>query len=199
MCGRFDFSVSDSEELRQILASVQRSCGPSGRELKFPCGEVLPGDHAAVMIADGGRIVGDWQKWGMPGRDGKLVINARAETAPERPMFQRGFAECRCVIPTTGFYEYDSSRRKYFFGSPGKPLYLAGLSDEMDGVNRFVILTTAPNRSMADIHDRMPLVLQREQIRPWLTQPEAAAKLLKMAPPLLDRKCLEAQMTLEGF
>ena len=135
----------------------------------------------------------------MPGRDGKLVINARAETAPERPMFQRGFAECRCVIPTTGFYEYDSSRRKYFFGSPGKPLYLAGLSDEMDGVNRFVILTTAPNRSMADIHDRMPLVLQREQIRPWLTQPEAAAKLLKMAPPLLDRKCLEAQMTLEGF
>lgn len=199
MCGRFAFSAAGSEELQQILASAEKHRGAAAPDLKIPCGEVLPGTYTAVMIAERGRIVGDWQRWGMPGRDGRLVINARAESVAERPMFRRGFAEHRCVIPTTGFYEYDGNHRKYCFGDSGEPLYLAGISEAAEGGSCFAVLTTAPNLSMADIHDRMPLVLRREQIRPWLTQPKAAARLLTAVPPLLHRTCLESQMAITGF
>lgn len=199
MCGRFEFSAAESAELMQIIASVQRRHDPSIPNLNFPCGEVLPGVHTPVMIAEGEKIVGDWQKWGMKSWDGKQIINARAETVMERPMFRKGFAEHRCVIPTTGFYEFDEGHRKYYFGEPGQPMYLAGVSDVIEGVSCFVILTTAPNKSMSDIHDRMPLILQREQIRPWLTRPEEAIQILTIIPPLLSRKCMEAQVGIEGF
>ena len=106
----------------------------------------------------------------------------------EWPMFRRGFAEHRRVIPMTGFYEYDSNHIKYFFGDSGEPLYLAGISEAVEGGSCFAVLTTAPNLSMADIHDRMPLDLRREQMR-----------LLTAVPPLLHRTCLESQMAIMGF
>ena len=76
-------------------------------------------------------------------------------------MYKRQVLARRCVVPTTGFYEWDAARHKYLFQLPGSALlYLAGLYDYVDSQGRYVILTTAPNASMAPIHDRMPLVLQ---------------------------------------
>ena len=74
-------------------------------------------------------------------------------------------------------------------------LYLAGLYDNVDGANRFVILTTTPNASMHGIHDRMPLILRRDQIRPWLTDAESALHLLAAPPPLLERHSTDGQMS----
>lgn len=128
-------------------------------------------------------------------RRGGLMINARAETICEKPMFRRSIAAQRCVIPATSFYEWDAARHEYQFELPGEPLYLAGIYDNVDGANRFVILTTAPNASMWDIHDRMPLILRREQIRPWLTDPEAALQLLTSTPPLLERRSTDGQLS----
>ena len=76
-----------------------------------------------------------------------------------------------------------------------EPLYLAGLYDNVDGANRFVILTTTPNASMHGIHDRMPLILRRDQIRPWLTDAESALHLLAAPPPLLERHSTDGQMS----
>ena len=96
-------------------------------------------------------------------------------------MFRRSIAFQRCVIPATGFYEWDAAKHKYFFQMPGQPIYLAGIYDTISGVNCFIILTTEPNDSVAPIHDRMPLLLSHEQVRPWLVdagaalQPPAAA------------------------
>ena len=60
--------------------------------------------------------VGEFQQWGLPGFRGRQqIINARAETVTEKPMFRRSVAFQRCVIPATGFYEWDSAKHKYFF------------------------------------------------------------------------------------
>ena len=55
---------------------------------------------------------------------------------------------------------------------------MAGIYDNISGVNCFIILTTAPNDSVAPIHDRMPLLLSHEQVRPWLVDAGAAPELL---------------------
>lgn len=78
----------------------------------------------------------------------------------------------------TGFYEWDAAKYKYFFQMPGQLIYLASIYDTINGVNCLIILTTAPNDSVAPIHDRMPLLLSHEQVRPWLVDAGAAPELL---------------------
>ena len=109
-------------------------------------------------------------------------------------MFRRSVAFQRCVIPATGFYEWDSAKHKYFFQMPGQPIYLAGIYDTINGVNCFIILTTEPNDSVAPIHDRMPLLLSHEQVRPWLVDAGAALELLCSRPPLLLRTSCDGQL-----
>lgn len=194
MCGRYQFTASEQDELGRIVRDAQRRAKQS--ELNFPmAGDVCPSTVAPVLVAHGSKIVGEMQKWGMRNQYGQTMINARAETVTERPMFRRAIAAKRCVVPTTGFYEWDSRRHKYFFALPGKPLYLAGIYDRIDDVNCFVVLTTAPNLSMQGIHDRMPLILEREQIRPWLTDAHAALNLLASTPPLLQRENMDGQIS----
>ena len=176
MCGRYQFTEPQNADLRRILQDVRRRCGDRAQDFRF--GDVMPTAAAPVLIANGGKVVADLQTWGIPGWKGGLMINARAETVCEKPMFRRSMAAQRCVIPATSFYEWDAARHKYQFALPGEPLYLAGLYDNVDGANRFVILTTTPNASMHGIHDRMPLILRRDQIRPWLTDAESALHLL---------------------
>ena len=65
----------------------------------------------------------------------------------------------------------------------------------MDGTNCYVVLTTEPNASVQGIHDRMPLILSHEQVRPWLTDPQAALTLLTIVPPALQRTCEDGQLS----
>ena len=83
---------------------------------------------------------------------------------------------------------------------------MAGIYDNISGVNCFIILTTAPNDSVAPIHDRMPLLLSYEQVRPWLVDAGAALELLcsraalpapsrlRSSPPLLLRTSCDGQL-----
>ena len=159
--------------IRQIVRDAQRRS--EGNELNFPmAGDICPSQVAPVLVSRGEKIVGEFQQWGLPGFRGRQqIINARAETVTEKPMFRRSVAFQRCVIPATGFYEWDSAKHKYFFQMPGQPIYLAGIYDNINGVNCFIILTTEPNDSVAPIHDRMPLLLSHEQVRPWLVDTRA--------------------------
>lgn len=199
MCGRFQFSAAENEEFRKILRDAARRAGNS--ELNFQMfGDVLPSQNTPVLVSNGDKIIGEFQHWGLRNQYGKIMINARAETVTEKPMFRRSIAAQRCVIPASGYYEWDAGKHKYFFSLPGKePIYLAGIYDNVDGINCFVILTTAPNASVAGIHDRMPLVLTRDQVRPWLTDPLATLQLLAQTPPPLERVCTDGQMRLEDI
>lgn len=205
MCGRYQFSLQQYDDLAQILADAQRRSRQLS-ELNFAmadpittpahgaAADIAPNNGAPVMIASGNRVVGEFQKWGIPNFQGKLVINARAETVTEKPMFRRSIAAQRCVVPASAYYEWDAGKRKYCFTLPDQSLFFAGIYDVVNGMNCFVILTTAPNSSVESIHDRMPLILRRDQVRPWLTDAAAALELLAGRPPLLHKECCERQL-----
>lgn len=194
MCGRYQFSSKEYKEIQQIVRDAQRH-SEQYNELNFPTtGDICPSQIAPVMVARGDKIVGEFQRWGLPGFKGRQIINARAETVTEKTMFKRSIAWQRCVIPATGFYEWDSAKHKYLFQLPGQPIYLAGIYDNSNGTNCFIILTTAPNESVSAIHDRMPLMLTRDQVRPWLTDAGAALELLISRPPLLQRISCDGQL-----
>ena len=200
MCGRYQFSTERNREFQQIVRQAQRRRGGDEAKPTFPLtGDIAPAQEAPVLIAEGNRVTAVFQRWGIPGWRGGLVINARAETVCDKPMFRRSMTGRRCVIPATGYYEWDTARHKYFFQQPGEPLYLAGIYDNVDGQDCFVVLTTTPNDSVRDIHDRMPLILSHDQVRPWLTNSLAALELLTTVPPPLVRESEDGQMRLGDF
>lgn len=184
MCGRYVlFSDPDLKEIREILEEVQRKNGP------VKTGEIFPTDKAPILIRNQGIITPAAVAWGFPGFRGKsVIINARAETVPVKPMFRSCLAGRRCVIPSTGFYEWshDGAKIKYRFNLPGSEvLYMAGLYSEFNGEKRFVIITTTANRSMEAVHNRMPVVLDDASRNRWLEDAEEAEGLLTKAPPEL--------------
>ena len=192
MCGRYQFTAAQSAEIQQILNAVQTAYGSGS----WTPGEIRPTHRAPVLTEAGGVIVPRLMKWGYQ-LPHTLVINARAETAAEKPLFRESVASRRCLVPATGFYEWDSQKRKYLFTLPGESaLYMAGLYDRRGSEECYCILTTAPNASMRPIHDRMPLILTGEQRQRWLADADAATEILTVAPPELTRASAEAQISL---
>ena len=156
-------------------------------------GEIYPTNPVPVLMEAGEKLAPEVMAWGYPRFQGKSgqIINARSETALDRPMFRRSVMERRCVIPTTGFYEWgpdeEGKKRKYRFNLPGtRVLYLAGLWNNFAGEPKCVILTTAANRSMEGIHDRMPVVLRWEELRAWVRDSGRAMEILHRVPPELE-------------
>jgi putative SOS response-associated peptidase YedK len=104
--------------------------------------------------------------WGFPGfMDKQLVINARSESAMEKKMFCDAVERRRIVIPAAGFYEWNRQKEKSTFTrKDSSVLYMAGIYRRYEDGDRFAILTTAANESMEPVHDRMPLILDKDEI-----------------------------------
>ena len=184
MCGQYQFSMTD--EIREIVREVGRR--QPGASLKM--GEVFPTNTAPILRGEGDAILPEAAIWGFPNfRSKGVLINARAETAGEKKTFRESLETRRCVIPSSGFFEWkqDETKQKFLFGLPGSDtLYMAGLYSDYQGERRFVILTTAPNNSMRDIHNRMPLVLPKEDLPRWVGG-DGALAILHQEPPMLHR------------
>ena len=195
MCGRYQFTAEQSAEILQIIQEVQDKCGDKAAEA-IRQGEVVPGCKMPVLLGSDEGPSPELLVWGfrMPK---SLIINARAETVLEKTMFSESAQARHCVIPSTGFYEWDGDKRKFLFTMPDAPaLYMAGIFDVRGGVPCYCILTTAANDSMREVHDRMPLVLEREQVEPWLYDTKTTETFLKMTPPPLQKQLLDAQIGL---
>ena len=189
MCGQFQFSQElDCPAMRRLSVLAEQT------QVQLPDGDIAPGCLAPVLVAGPGRAQLKMMQWGFPlGGTGRPVINARAETAASKPSFSRALDHGRCAIPTTGFYEWgpgaEGKKRKYRFNLPGeRALYLAGLWNEFAGERKCVILTTAANASMEGIHDRMPVILRREEAGPWAKEITSATEILHRVPPLLEHR-----------
>ena len=192
MCGRYQFTAEQCEEIRQIAEEIQCKYGKESWSL----GDIRPASHAPVLVAAANGLTPRLMKWGYQ-LPKTLIINARAETAAEKHLFRESVRTRRCLIPSTGFYEWDSNKRKYLFTLPGEPvLYMAGLYDRREGEDCYCILNTAPNASMRSVHDRMPLVVPRVKTRDWLTDGTAALSILDTQPPELMCTSMEAQISL---
>lgn len=178
MCGRYAFSIA-VRELEEIVQKV--------REELHRTGEVYPTNRMPVLLKGEEAAL---QRWGFPAFKGAgVIINARAETATSKPTFRNCVKEGRCVVPSSGFFEWDQEKRKYRFNLPGEEtLYMAGLTKVYNGTPCYVILTTMANPSVADIHHRMPVVLPKGKIRDWLDNTELAEEILTATPPALRRE-----------
>lgn len=183
MCGRYNFTVEQSDEIREILDKVNAKAKGG----KVNTGEVFPTHKVPILISDNGRIEPELSIWGFPQYNKKgVIINARSETAFEKKTFRESLLGRRCIIPSTGFYEWDSRKQKYLFRMEGtNALYMAGLYSYYGDEMRYVILTTDSNASMKEVHHRMPLVLPKKDIEAWVLDQSASAEILHREPPQL--------------
>lgn len=203
MCGRFTL-VTPAGRLAEAfgLSDVPPEIPPSYN--------VAPGGEIAAILADGDARRLEMLRWGLvpswaddPGI-GARMINARSETAPEKPSFRRAFRGRRCLIPADGFYEWKreggdrGGKQPYHFRLPdGRPFAFAGLWESWEKgdepLRSCAILTTEADESMRAIHHRMPVVVPVASYGAWL-DPGADEEELKalLAPGSAANEALEA-------
>ncbi len=193
MCGRYGLSAAPVK-VRAFFGYADTPNFP-------PRYNIAPTQPIAIVRGDAGTRRFALVRWGLlpswvkePG-DFPLLINARSETAAEKPAFRAAMRHRRCLIPANGFYEWrktPAGKQPYWVRpADGRLLAFAGLweiwSDRDGGeIETAAILTTASNRRLADIHDRMPAVIPPSAFDAWLDTaghaPGDVADLLKPAP-----------------
>ncbi len=198
MCGRFTLKATQ-QNLTEAFAGVEIPAELSPRY------NIAPSQPVAVIANNNpGKL--DFFHWGLIpswAKDHKIgykMINARSETLAEKPSFKAAYKRRRCLLPVDGFYEWQkhpdtkTKTPMYIHLTSGQPFAFAGLweswhSPDGDHVLSTTIITTAPNTFMADIHNRMPVILDPADYAQWLDpaeqKPEALQGLLKPYPPEL--------------
>lgn len=172
MCGRYNLSGRiEFEELIELLEEIR------DREQNMPVktnGEVFPGDFVPVLANNRKQQQTPFaMHWGYTLSDKpSLLINARSETASEKPLFMKGMEQNRCLIPATDYFEWErrgKEKIKYSI-EPVRSggFYLAGIYRMEQGQPRFVILTREPAENISFIHNRMPVILPVEARNDWL-------------------------------
>ncbi|MGQ0793037.1 MAG: SOS response-associated peptidase [Deltaproteobacteria bacterium] len=195
MCGRYTLT-SDADTLeRRFGFAAEQSAAPI-----TPRFNICPGQLAPVIALDGASRGLRLMRWGLvphwAGDEGigYKMINARAETITEKPSFRKPFREKRCLVLADGFYEWGQSEKKIktplrFTLKTKEPFALAGLWDlwhKPDGAAllTFTIITTEANALMRPIHDRMPVILAKEDESFWLGgSPRDTERLREMLAP----------------
>jgi putative SOS response-associated peptidase YedK len=180
MCGRFIVSYS-LEELKGFLSETF-DIFDFENEYE-PRYNVAPGQQVLSVISDGEKYRVGTFKWGLVpsfSKDEKVgykMINARSETVTEKYSFKESFKNKRCVILSDGFYEWDKvggSKGPYLFTKKDDKMFgYAGLWSRFiqeDGtpLHTCTILTTKANPLLSDIHDRMPIMMNDNEMKLWL-------------------------------
>lgn len=188
MCCRYYFSDHSSDDRINKVISMMKRDYPG----QYKTGEIFPGDTVAAILGENGRLKHAPATFGFPGfKDRQLILNARVETAAQKHAFADSLRERRVILPADGFYEWsrDEKKTKYLFTLDGlRTLYLCGLYKLINGQYRFVILTRPANDSMVEIHDRMPVIANADEVRHYLTDQTAAEQILRTANPALNRQ-----------
>lgn len=167
MCGRY-WIERDDTELMEIITQMQRLDVQAKAE-----GEIFPGDPVPVLCKSrAGKVRPFAMEWGYKLDDGKRIINARSETAAEKPMFREGMAVRRCLLPMSAYFEWekrDNGKQKFRIAPEDTGIhYLAGIY-RFEGTSPVcTVLTTAAADDIAFIHHRMPVILAKGEEESWL-------------------------------
>ena len=191
MCCRYYYDDKMAKEIEKICMKIDR-------KLKLAAGEYRPSQKAPVITGRTERNAVEEMKWGFPQHEGKgLLINARCESMKEKKTFEESVYRRRCVIPASGYYEWDSRKNKVtFHRADDKPVYMAGVYNLIDNEERFVIITTEANESVRNVHDRMPLILEEHEIDMWIHDDKATEYILHKQSPKLEQQREYEQQTL---
>ncbi len=192
MCGRFALKESPRKLAEHFHLAD---------ELEFaPAFNIAPSARICTITADiSGARYSRTMRWGLipswakDASIGNKLSNARGETAAEKPSFRAAFRSRRCIIPASGFYEWQTvsgvKHPWYVSLRAGEPMAFAGLWETWhpqggETVETCCIITTAGNELMQPIHDRMPVILNPDQWELWLSINERKAdNLLPLIRP----------------
>lgn len=179
MCGRFVIGGDFRDKLNDLIAA--EGITPSDLTYRESGQDVFPSESSLVIHSGGPGLLTGEMLWGFsnPYKKG-LIINARAETVREKNLFADSIMNRRCLIPASGFYEWNQYKARFRFTRPDDELLLlAGIYHEEQGNPHYTILTTQANESMIPVHDRMPVMISRDEITPWLNDNERLSDFLE--------------------
>lgn len=207
MCGRFtdQYTWAEIYEYYNLIGETPTNWGPSFN--------VCPTDDAGVILPKEGRLAYERMRWALVPRwwskslkeSMKLAsFNARAETVRTKPFFRDAFKTNRCLMPVSGYYEWnwkDPNDKKekpqpwYFTRRDGNVMTIAALWEtwhdraENRTIRSCSMVITEPNKFVAEVHDRMPVVLEPSQFDQWMlgTPDEAAALMRPAAEDVLQK------------
>jgi putative SOS response-associated peptidase YedK len=181
MCGRYALHASPEVVALQFALDAAPEFKPSYN--------VCPGTDITVVRVDReGKREARRHRWGLiphwakdPSIGNKLA-NARGESLLERPAFRDAFRRWRCIVPASGFYEWQTiagRKHPWYFTPTDVQLFgLAGITSLWNGVRSVSLITTAPNAVMEPVHDRMPVIIAPADYRAWLDPANADGEAL---------------------
>ena len=192
MCGRMAITMPH-DAMAQMFAAT-----PANDLPEVPDYNVCPTVQVHTVTSDDGTRHLRPMRWGFVPQwykkpnDGPLLINARAETIADKPAFRTAARDRRCLIPSTGFYEWTKTPEGarlpwYITRKDGTPLVFAGIWQAWDKgedpLTTCAIVTTGANAAVGSIHHRMPVVLEPADWALWLGEAgKGAARLMTAAP-----------------
>ena len=208
MCGRYTLTPEQK--------ALQAEFGlPPAPVLHEPRYNIAPSQPAPVVVKEEGQNLLQMMKWGLVpywAKDPKIgykLINARAETINQKPSFKTPFKKRRCLVLADGFYEWAKEPGRQvkiphrFVLKTGRPFAFAGLWDIWktplgEPLLSFTIITTGPNELMKPIHDRMPVILHKEDEELWLdTSMSDEGKLLELLRPYDSKEMKQYEVSLD--
>ena len=189
MCGRFSLTVR-LEVLERIFKAKARASTP------LPRYNVAPTQPVLAIAGDDPHTIAEME-WGMTvfsnsGAPPRMLVNAKAETLTQRPLYAQAFKERRCLILADGFFEWRGHGGKripqYYRLHSHEPFAFAGIYDEENATRHAVIITTVPNALVEPVHNRMPVILHDPDA--WLSEDDPQ-KLAAMLQPY-DASAMES-------
>ncbi len=175
MCGRYSITTNPA----QLALRFEATDAPAALAPRY---NAAPTQRLPAILNEAPSRI-ELLRWGLVpswAKDPKIgarLINARVETAAQKPSFRQAWRQRRCLVLTDGFYEWQPTPQgkvpTRVMLKSGQPFAFAGLWEmwrDAEGapLRAFTILTTAPNELMTPIHNRMPVILRPEHERPWL-------------------------------
>jgi putative SOS response-associated peptidase YedK len=201
MCGRYTITVTMEELMVRYFANDSTIVHYAPKYNAAPMQQI-----PAVINTGSSNKLGELRwglvpSWAKDDKIGSKMINARAESLLEKPSFKRLVSSRRCIIPSDGFYEWkvQSSNKQpmRIVMRDGGIFSMAGLYDiwmdpEGNKLSTCTIITTTPNDLMAEIHNRMPVILKPEDETEWLDRGnQDTTSLIKLLKPY-DQQLMRA-------
>lgn len=183
MCGRVRIKATKKELEEAFDVEVEE---------EFPTRyNLAPTEVMPVILLEGERRVMRTMRWGFV-TEKSLLINARSESVAQRPAFSESFRHRRALVPVSAFYEW---RRKGKMRQPfsiemldGEPFAIAAIWEPAADSDRVCLLTTESNELVASIHDRMPVIVGREDYARWLEPKTPIPEIKNLLLPFPEQR-----------
>ena len=161
MCGRYQFKILPSNIGKQIKEKADEL------SLQYKQGEIFPNDYVLVIIKYKDKLTMKSLRWGI--LNDHFMINARLETINNNNNnYYKDMKNNRCVVIANGFYEWDKDKNKYYFQTNDEYIYLAAIYND----DNLLIITKDADESMNNIHDRMPIILNQDEMLKYILEDE---------------------------